>query len=191
MIKSAVAVIEGLHPGLLMHRWSEESEAEDKTRIINKDYGTAREQAEKAAYRAPDNTLYIPAQAFHRLLVDAGKPHKQKGSRSSLRWVVPAAVIVVAESIVLRDKNGDPLVNFEVDSRPVVIPSTKGRIMRHRPKIEQWRAEIPLEIDTEILSVATIHQLLEEGGRRIGIGDYRPEKTGPYGRFSIISWDEV
>ena len=28
----------------------------------------------------------------------------------------------------------------EVDSRPVVIPSTKGRIMRHRPKLETWQA---------------------------------------------------
>lgn len=190
MIKNATAIIEGLSPGLLMHRWSEESETEDKTRAVNKDYGTAREQAERAAYRAPDNTLYVPAQAFHRLLVDAGKPHKQKGSRSSLRYVVPAAVIVIAEVITLVDEDGKSLEGFEIDSRPVVIPSTKGRIMRHRPKVEQWRAEVPLEIDTDILPVTTIHQLLEEGGRRIGIGDYRPEKTGPYGRFRIISWDE-
>jgi hypothetical protein len=62
--------------------------------------------------------------------------------------------------------------------------------MRHRPKVEEWQASIPMEIDTGVLPVATIHQLLEEGGRRIGVGDYRPEKTGPYGRFSVISWDE-
>lgn len=96
----------------------------------------------------------------------------------------------MAEAITLTDAKGKPLDNFEVDSRPVVIPSTKGRIMRHRPKIEKWQAEIPLEIDTGVLPVATIHQLLEEGGRRIGIGDYRPEKTGPYGRFAVVSWNE-
>jgi hypothetical protein len=34
-----------------------------------------------------------------------------------------------------------------------------------------------------------IHQLFEEGGRRIGIGDFRPERGGPYGRFAIVSWE--
>lgn len=187
-IKTATATVRGLTPGLLMHRWTENAEAEAATRLVNEDRGTARDQAERAAYRAPDDTLYVPAQCFQRLLIEAGKPHKQRGSRSSLRWIVPAAVIVTAEVIPLTDSEGKPLADFEVDSRPVVIPATKGRVMRHRPKIEQWQASIPLEVDTDILPTSMIHQLLEEGGRRLGIGDYRPEKTGPYGRFAIISW---
>lgn len=190
-IKTATATVCGLTPGLLMHRWTENDEAESATRLVNQDRGTARAQAEQTAYRAPDNSLYIPAQAFQRLLIESGKPHKQRGSRSSLRWVVPAAVIVVAEAITLTDSEGKPLTDFEVDSRPVVIPATKGRIMRHRPKVEQWQASIPMEVDTDILPTSMIHQLLEEGGRRLGIGDYRPEKTGPYGRFSIVSWEDA
>lgn len=189
-IMTAIATVRGLTPGLIMHRWSEGDEDEAATRLVNVDRGTAREQAERCAYRAPDSTLYVPAQAFQRLLIESGKPHKQRGSRSSLRWVVPAAVIVVAEAIPLTDAAGKPLTDFEVDSRPVVIPATKGRIMRHRPKVEQWHASVPMEIDTDILPPAMIHQLLEEGGRRLGIGDYRPEKTGPYGRFAIVSWED-
>jgi len=189
-IKTAAATVRGLTPGLLMHRWSEDNEAESPTRLVNESRGTARDQAERCAYRAPDSTLYIPAQCFQRMLIEAGKPHKQRGSRSSLRWIVPAAVIIPAEAIPLTDSTGKPLTEFEVDSRPVVIPATKGRVMRHRPKVEEWQATIPLEIDTEILAAPMIHQLLEEGGRRLGIGDYRPEKTGPYGRFAIVSWED-
>jgi hypothetical protein len=189
-IKTATATVRGLTPGLLMHRWSENNEAEAATRLVNEDRGTAREQAERGAYRAPDGTLYVPAQCFQRMLIEAGKPHKQRSSRSSLRWVVPAAVIVTAEAITLTDSLGRPITDFEVDSRPVVIPATKGRVMRHRPKVEQWQATIPMEVDTDILPTAMIHQLLEEGGRRLGIGDYRPQTTGPYGRFSIVSWED-
>ena len=189
-IKTATATVRGLTPGLLMHRWAENDEAEAPTRLVNEDRGTARDQAERSAYRAPDGTLYVPAQCFQRLLIESGKPHKQRGSRSSLRWVVPAAVIVTAEAITLADSKGKPLTDFEVDSRPVVIPATKGRVMRHRPKVEEWQASIPLEVDTDILPTSMIHQLLEEGGRRLGIGDYRPEKTGPYGRFAIVSWED-
>ena len=126
---------------------------------------------------------------FSRMVTLAGARHKQKGSRKSLAYIVPAAIIIPSEAIMLHDENGIYISNFEVDSRPVVIPATKGRIMRHRPKIEKWCATIPFEIDTSVLDVATIHQLLEEGGRREGIGDYRPNRGGPYGRFAVTSWD--
>jgi hypothetical protein len=107
-----------------------------------------------------------------------------------MMYVVPAAVIMTSEIALLHDKEGEPVTNWEVDSRPVTIPSTKGRIMRHRPKIERWQATFSFEVDTEVLHASMIHQLLEEGGRRIGILDYRPERGGPYGRFRVISWQE-
>jgi hypothetical protein len=195
MINAIIPVqvtIEGLRPGLLMHRWHEENEDDSKsTRPVHSEYGTSREQAEKAAYRAPTGQLYVPTTAFSTLMRNAGRRHKQSGSRQSLMYIVPAAVIVTDEIALLHDENGDPIHDFEVDARPVVIPATKGRITRYRPKIEKWQSTFSAEIDTEVLAVHVIHQLLEEGGRRIGIGDFRPERGGPYGRFSVINWSII
>lgn len=182
--------IEGLRPGLLTHRWHEENEDDSKsTRPVHSEYGTSREQAEKAAYRSPTGQLYLPATAFSALMRNACRRHKQATSRQSLMYIVPAAVIITDEIALLHDENGEPIHDFEVDARPVVIPATRGRITRYRPKIEKWQATFSLEVDTEVLGVATIHQLLEEGGRRIGVGDFRPERGGPYGRFAVINWD--
>lgn len=182
--------IKGISP-LLQHRFSENAEAGKSTRAVHVKEETPREQAEKVVYRTDEGRFYFPGAAISRMLREAGGAHKQRGSRKSLKYIVPAAVIVPEEAIPIRNGNGKSFAkDFEVDSRPVTIPATKGRIMRHRPRFDDWSAKFALEIDDELLSGETIHQLLEEGGRRIGIGDYRPERGGPFGRFQVIEWKE-
>lgn len=186
-MKSVTVEITGTSP-LMQHRWSEESEVDEPTRRVLIRRGTPREEAEKVVYRHPDGWCYLPGAAIARALREAGGAHKQKGSRKSTKYVVPAAVIVSEDAIQLH--NGEPLTDYEVDSRPVVIPSTKGRIMRHRPRFDEWQATFTLEIDTDILPTDFIHQLLAEAGRSQGLLEYRPEKGGPFGRFRVTNWDE-
>ena len=62
--------------------------------------------------------------------------------------------------------------------------------MRHRARLNAWRADFALEVDTDVLDTDIVHQLLTEGGQRIGIGDFRPEKGGPFGRFRVTLWQE-
>lgn len=183
--------IRGISP-LLQQRFGEDAEQADSkpTRTAFSNYGTPREQAEKACYRDVANGCYFPGQAIARLLREAGGGHKQRGTRKSVKYIVPAAVIVPADTISILDEKGKLAKDYEVDSRPVTIPSTRGRVMRHRPRWDQWRAKFDLEVDDEVLPVDMIHQLLEEGGRRIGIGDYRPERGGPFGRFEVTRWEE-
>jgi hypothetical protein len=190
MIRTIEASIEGL-AAVLMHRFEEAGEVEAEARAIKIANATPREKAERTAYRRQDGTLYMPGAAIARLLREAGGSHKQTGSRKSLKYIVPAGVMILDDEIGLHDASGDPLTEIEVDSRPITIPSTKGRIMRHRARIEKWRATFHIEIDETVLGVQTVHQLLEEGGRRIGVLDYRPERGGPFGRFAVIAWEEI
>ena len=88
--------------------------------------------------------------------------------------------------------NGDgqtPVKDFEVDSRPVVIPATKGRVMRHRPRYDCWSMTLNIRVDVDLIPESFVHQLLTEGGQQVGIGDFRPEKFGPFGTFSVTSWE--
>jgi hypothetical protein len=185
-----VASISGTS-AMLMHRWAEASEVEETTRAIHIKRGDPREEATKVAYQRTDGTLFIPGSSVARMLREAGGSHKQRGSRKSLKFVVPAAVLVLDEEISLIDDDGNPLRTFEVDSRPVVIPSTKGRIMRHRPRLNSWGADINIDIDLSMIESDTVHQLLEESGKRLGLGDYRPERGGPFGRFALVRWAEL
>lgn len=176
---------------LLQHRFSENAEAAKQTRKVNIQERDPREEAETVSYRLPDGSLYFPGAAIGRLLREAGGSHKQRGSRKSLKYVIPAATLVMTDAIRLHAPDSEEVLNnFEVDSRPVQIPATKGRIMRHRPRLNGWAATFDIRIDETILSSETIHQLLSEGGQQIGIGDFRPEKGGPFGTFRVVKFQE-
>lgn len=177
----------------LMHAFGVEAQAASgkATRTVKVQEETPREAAEKVAYRAPDNSLYFPAAAIMGMLRNAGSYHKQKGSRKSVKYIIPAACRVVGDTINFLDPHDEtPIKDYEVDSRPVVIPSTKGRIMRHRPRLDEWAAIFHLVIHEDVLDPAFLHNLLVEGGQRIGIGDFRPEKGGGFGVFQVHGWEE-
>lgn len=181
--------IKGTTP-LLQHRFNETAEAGSSTRKVLVSNGTPRDQAEKAVYRN-DQGFYFPGAAISRLLREAGSNHKLRGSRKSAKFVIPAAVLVMNDGVNLVNGDGKtPIKDYEVDSRPVTIPATKGRIMRHRPRFDQWGAKFTLRINDAILPTDFIQTLLTEGGQQIGIGDFRPEKGGPFGTFNVIEWKE-
>ena len=64
----------------------------------------------------------------------------------------------------------------------------RNRIMRTRAMFElPWACEFELDGDDELVSVEHLERWLDIAGRRIGIGDWRPEKSGTHGRFKLAS----
>jgi hypothetical protein len=187
-MKTIVIEIRGTSP-LLIHRFSEAAEQSKSTRRIQVNDREPREEATKAAYIAPDGTFYFSSFSIPNAMANAGASHKMRGSRKTLRFIVPSAVRVTSEIITIL--NGDGVAkDFEVDARPVTIPATKGRIMRYRPRFDQWGAKFSLLLDDSSLSVEDAQRLLTEAGQFIGIGDFRPEKRGPFGCFRVTSFQE-
>lgn len=175
---------------LLQHRFGETSEDSGSTRPVLIKSEDPREAAEAVCYRDKDG-LYFPITWVLRMLREAGGSHKQRGSRRSLKYVVPAAVRAVADTVPIVNGDGKTRVkDFEVDSRPVTIPATKGRIMRHRPRVNQWGARFELRLKDDLLDPSTLHMLLNEGGQGVGLGDFRPEKGGPFGTFRVVHFAE-
>lgn len=195
------AWIEGVMP-LLQYRFNEIAQASvpggsgrgTRKSITAIDPETPRQIAESHAYRenGPESPLVFPGAAIMRLLREAGSNHKERGTRKSLKYRVPAAVLVTSEFIELYNEDrATRLVTFEVDSRSAVNPSTKGRIMVHRPRLEEWSAKMQIRINESLMSESIVRQLLSEGGQQIGIGAFRPERGGPYGLFDVVAWDVI
>jgi hypothetical protein len=165
--------IQGVSP-LLQHRFI----GEPPEGMRNK---PPQEQAELATYRdIKTGELYIPVENLTRALISGASYSKGKG-RSSLQKEVAAAVFVSPARISLGTKK------FETDSRSVVIPATKGRIMAHRPRIDEWSAGFVIEFDETLLRKEQIVKILSDTGSRVGLMDFRPERKGPYGRFEVLS----
>ncbi len=139
------------------------------------------EQAELAAYRDPDGNLFIPGLNVQRGLVSAAVYSKGKG-RASLQKQTAACVIVGPERLDLGTKV------FEIDSRPIVVPATKGRVIRHRPRFNEWSVLLTVEYDPTLLKQTELRKIFDDMGSRVGLLDFRPEKKGPFGRFMVTEW---
>ncbi len=179
---------------LLQHRFGETAEGESSKgtrRNVAAKQLSPREQAQQVEYRNDDGTYWLPGASISRLLREAGGGHKLKGSRKSAKYVIAGAVFVRDDRVTVLGDGDKPAASYEVDSRPVVIPATKGRVMRHRPRFDAWGARFTLAVNDDIIDPAFVHQLLNEGGVSVGIGDFRPEKGGPFGTFRVTAWEEV
>lgn len=140
-----------------------------------------QEQAEVSAYRTDQGELYVPGVNFHRALIAGAAFSKGKG-RASLQKEVASAVFVQEMALLLGQKK------FEVDSRAVVVPATKGRIVRHRARLDAWELTATVDYDETLLTEAQLRRIVDDTGQRVGLLDFRPEKKGPFGRFMVTSW---
>jgi len=187
------AWVEGTAP-ILLHRFSTNAEAESgkQTRKVQLRQEVPRVTCEQSVYRAENGALALPCAAFARLIREAGGAHKQRGSRKSLKYIVPAAVRVLGDLAPLYcTDRATTCKDFEIDSRSVVIPSTKGRVMRHRARVNSWACRVDIQVNDDLLDEATVRQLLIEGVQQNGIGDFRPERGGPFGTAHLVSWEAV
>jgi hypothetical protein len=80
---------------------------------------------------------------------------------------------------------------WRVDTRAVRIPSTGGRILAHRPMFDDWKLTFTAELDTTILSEKLLRAIIDDAGKRVGLGDFRPATKGPFGRFVVTNWKVV
>lgn len=190
-MENVKVTIEGTTP-LLMNRFTDSaalavSGGTSSVMVGNK--GTPREQAEKKLYIDEHGVLHLPGPNIFRAIIDAGAFHKAGRSKITTQKssLVPAAVALVEMTCPIKGTSGDP--QWEVDSRSVVIPSTGGRIMCHRPRVDAWRISFTLEVDTGMFSLPLVRQLLDDAGKRIGLGDFRPARKGPFGRFVVVGWE--
>jgi hypothetical protein len=189
-MKTIEVEIRGNTP-LLIHKFAEQAEQGKATRRVMVDSMNPRDEATKNAYIAQDGTYYFNAFSIPATMANAGVNHKMRGSRKTLKFVVPSAVRIDTDTITILGEDGKPAPNFEVDGRPVTIPATKGRVMRYRPRFDKWGAKFRLILNDQMLSSEDAHRLLNEAGESMGIGDFRPEKRGPFGTFRVTSFKEV
>jgi hypothetical protein len=70
------------------------------------------------------------------------------------------------------------------------MPSTGGSVMRHRARLDEWKLTFTINLDEEVFTPKFVRQLVDDGGKRVGLGDYRPATRGPFGRFVVTEWSE-
>lgn len=138
-----------------------------------------------------DGFVFIPPMAFKNCLAEVAKylsiqiPGKGK---STFTKHIEAGVLVT-ESLTL------PVRKDEVAGEWFFVPADgkRGggkRVKKCFPVIPSWKGTVTFFILDETITEDVFRQHLEESGKFIGIGRFRPRNNGFYGRFQVneIVW---
>jgi len=184
MIKIEVR-IKGLTP-LMQHRLSGPITKQPKP-AKKVDF---KQQAEDAAYRSKDGTLFAPSRWIKACLRDA-TPYMQR-TRPPLKRIICGGVFINPKEIPILDPiTNKPLKKYVIDLDTVNNP-LRGRVTIARPRMNHWAMEFFLEYNpahTAGLAPESLKDLLAVGGTTLGIGAYGPRCSGEYGTFEIEKYE--
>lgn len=161
---------------LIVHAWSKKA----KQAMLDKQMKRARgkkepkdpeQDYEDCFYRLPDGRYGFPTVAFKSAMVGACRFADIK--MTELR----GALHVAGE-----------LVHIEGEPSPredMVRVGMGTADIRYRPEFRNWRCTLQIQFNANIISPEQILNLLTLAGFGVGVGEWRPERNGPFGRFSV------
>lgn len=132
--------------------------------------------------------VYIPVENIDAMVRDAAK--LKKLGTSVQRGVQCDGFILPLEYVGPRD----PEVMWDTtefrDVRGIKNGASGGRVMRCRPLFREWSLTFTLTYEKTQINEENLRQCVEDAGKYIGLGDYRPgsPKGGRFGRFDIVKW---
>lgn len=179
MIEKYKIQIKGTRP-LLMHSCNSMLEENNKTTTRSKEYDPKTE-AEKALYKDGDGGIIVPSFCILSCLKEAAKNYQipGKGKRTFKNYIF-AGVRIDPDNIPLISDNG-----WEIDLKTVVI--SRSRIVRARPRFDNWSLEFTIEIVDPIIPPSSMKQFIIDAGKYNGLLDFRPL----YGLFELVSFEPI
>jgi len=156
----------------------------------DKEEQTPREIAESFAYKN-EHGFVVPTSYIIGAFKSVASEYKQKNSvRKSLKSIAGGIFRPESEFVQLIDSNSKPLNTFEVDIKKATNHQ-KGAVAVCRPRFENWEIELTATINEDLVSPDVVLEVLNDAGKRSGIGSFRVSKGGYYGQFCITNFEEV
>lgn len=182
-MKKFEVTIQGISP-LLMNKPSNLIADISKDKKGFKD--DKQEQAESKLYRNPKGKLYQPSTHIYGALIEAGKQKKVVGKGKATYSKIVGYAVEINPFEIDHKKQA-----WEIFSILAVNPNTKGRNLLHRPILKEWELDFEVSFDETEIPSTIMKELFDIAGRIAGLGDWRPQKKGPYGKFQVVKWKEV
>ena len=136
-------------------------------------------------YFSEDKKVCLPAVYLKNCITEASKQFKIIGKGKSTYSKIVASTVDI-EPFMIELKSG----KYEIFRISAVNPMTRGRMMTERPKFNKWSAEFEIILNDPAVPINVINEILEQAGKYVGIGDWRPEKKGMFGKFMITSFKQ-
>ena len=137
-------------------------------------------ECQNSLYLDDDGRPTIPASAVRACIEKGARKGKQGGQvREGL---IVESVDSFTYDVARYGSTVEELGKRAQFTVPVVVQ--RARILRTRAKFDEWTVVCTVDADDELVDRAQLTAWLDVAGRRIGLCDWRPEKSGQYGRFT-------
>lgn len=163
---------------LIVHRMSEKA----KKQMLEKQQNKASKGREirdphneyrESLYVLPDGRYGFKAHAFKLSSVSAC---------TSLKREIPMTLVRQAFHV----KGEFIVIEGEPEMREDVVKIGMGTTMlRYRGEFKKWKTTLTIEYNARAMSLEQIVSLFELAGFGVGVGEWRPERNGMFGRFRI------
>lgn len=172
MEKTAKIGIKGIKP-LLFNRFPEgevDSKADDQ-------------RDPKERLYLVDGKIYTPSTHIYGALIDAAENFEADKKKSNYGNLFASSLSVEPEEIIHK------IQKWEIFS--ISVPNKKGRYMLRRPMLSEWELEFNIVFDESDIPAEVLRNALDWAGRFSGIGDWRPNKGGRYGKFMVTKFEVI
>lgn len=155
---------------------------------------------------SPDGNAFIPPMAFKKSFAIAAK-HLSirivgKGQATYSKFFDSAVFVprgmIYATDVVDADGNWTAALGTTVKGEWLFVPAQPskpkaGRVWKKYPYVEHWCGPLEVTVASEEIPADVFLDVVEYAGNCIGVGRFRPENGGYYGRFRVldVAWDGV
>lgn len=165
---------------MLFHRWNCDA-VEAKSKAAKGSAAKKSDDIESYVYRNEAGELCLPGEYLRQAIIHAAKFRQDPRSpRKSAMDLFKAAVVPLSELASLG------VTDWDYQDRRRVTVQRNG-ITRIRPAMRAgWRCTVELMCNIpEYVDPMLLRQVIDDAGRLIGVGDFRPT----FGRFTVANWE--
>lgn len=169
---------------LITHRWSEKA----KKSMLDKQMKKAKQAKEakdpdqdfrESLYVLEDGSFGFPAIGFKAAAVTACT------SIGGITKVAARQAFHVEGEYV-------KILGSEPTMREDMVRIAMGTAdLRYRGQFDPWWTVLRMKYNANVFSAEQLLNMLNTAGFAVGVGEWRPEKDGPYGRFHVATGTEL
>ncbi len=168
---------------LIVHRFSEKSKRQMldsmQGRKLPKQNKDPQAEYEAAFYRLKDGGYGFPSIGFKAATI-GGARFYSKITMTALRQFMFFRGEFGPDGQALVRINGDPMMREDV-----VTIGMNTRDLRYRPEFPEWTTTLDITYVKSALNANSLLSLIDAGGMGVGVGEWRPEKKGDFGTYTI------
>lgn len=178
---------------LIVHRFSEKAKRE----MLDKMQGRKTPKAPKdpqAEYEScfywmkgeKDGTPGFPVGGFHQATVGAARFYGKDVTMTGLRQFLFMRGEPGTDGVSLTPIEGTAPI-----MREDYVRVGQGTDLRYRPQFTEWSTRLTVLYVKSALTRTSVLSLIDAGGLGVGVGEWRPEKKGDFGTYTIDLTREI